>query len=195
MRSRFVALATVVLGLVLATSAQAGHHLWVWSEIFSTADGQAQYMELFTNAASEQGVGAFTITSNTHTFNFVTNLPSSATANTWILVATSNFGTFPGGVTPDYLIPANFFATGGGTLTYASGVQTWNYGAVPTDGINALHRDGTTGVNAPHNFAGNSGSVNLASGVPMMQTWGIFALVGALLLMASGLFRRQPKTA
>ncbi|HTK31992.1 MAG TPA: hypothetical protein VL332_08525 [Candidatus Saccharimonadaceae bacterium] len=195
MRSRFVALAAVVLGLALATSAQAAHHLWVWSEIFSTADGQAQYMELFTSAASEQGVGAFTITSNTHTFNFVTNLPSSATANTWILVATSNFGSFPGGVTPDYIIPASFFATGGGTLNYASGVQIWNYGAVPTDGINALHRDGSTAVNAPHNFAGSSGSVNLAAGVPMMQTWGIFALVGALLLMASGLFRRQPKTA
>lgn len=190
MRTRLVAFATAV-GLLIASTSQAAHHLWVFSEIFSNADGSAQYMKMFTSASGEQSVGAFSITSNTHTFNFVTNLPSSATANTWILVATSNFSGLPGGVSPDYIIPANFFPTGGGTLNYASGVQIWNYGTVPTDGVLALHRDGTTGTNAPTNFAGQSGSVNLTTSVPMVQTWGLILLVGALLLAASGLLRKR----
>lgn len=186
MRTRFVALATA-LGLLMASSAFAGHHLWVFSEMYSTADGQAQFVELFCPAAGEPGLGPYTVTTGTHTLNFTTNLSSSATANTFVLIATSNFGSFAGGVTPDYVVPANFFATGGGTLNYASGVSTWNYGAVPTDGIHSLARDGSTNVNSPTNFAGQSGSVNLAAGVPMVQTWGLIVLVGALLLMASGL--------
>jgi hypothetical protein len=134
------------------------------------------------------------VTTGTHTLNFTTNLSSSATGNTFVLIATSNFGSFTGGVAPDYIVPANFFATGGGTLNYASGVSIWNYGAVPTDGIHSLARDGSTIVNSPTNFAGQSGSVNLAAGVPMVQTWGLIVLVGALLLMASGLLRSRRRS-
>src|SRR5207244_1759546 len=81
------------------------------------------------------------------------NLPTSTTANTWILVATSGFGSLPGGVTPDYIIPSNFFPTGGGTLNYASGVQSCSYGVVPTDGYHSLLRNVSTAVHSPHNFA------------------------------------------
>jgi hypothetical protein len=150
-------------------------------------------MELFCPAGDEQGVGPFTITSNSHTFNFVTNLPSNATGNTHILVATSGFGALAGGVTPDYLIPANFFATGGGTLNYASGVSTWNYGTVPTDGVHSLLPNGSTAVNSPTNFAGNAGSVNLAAAVPMLPRWGILLLVLALLFAGSGLLVLRPR--
>ena len=31
----------------------------------------------------------------------------------------------------DFIIPAGFLATGGGTLNYASGTDTWVYGALP----------------------------------------------------------------
>jgi len=199
MRTRplLLVLATVmVAALGLAPSAHAAHHLWSFSEMFSNASGSVQYMELTCPASDEQGVGPFTITSNTHTFNFVTNLPSNATANTFILVATSGFGSLAGGVTPDYIIPANFFATGGGTLNYASGVSTWSYGAVPTDGVHSLLRNGSTAVNSPTNFGGQSGSVNLSTAVPMLPRWGILLLVGALLLAGSGLLvARQRPTA
>jgi len=185
--------ATLTAVLTLAPSARAGHHLWVFSEIFSNASGSVQFMELFCPDPNEQGVGPFSVTSNAHTFNFVTNLPSAATANTYILIATSGFGALPGGVTPDYTIPSNFFATGGGTLNYASGVQVWNYGAVPTDGSHSLLRNGSTAVNSPTNFAGQPGSVNLATTVPMLPRWGIVVLVGALLLAASGLLAARPR--
>lgn len=190
MRNRLVVLATV-LGLVTASSAQAAHHLWAFSEMFSNASGTVQYMEMFCTGANEQNLGTFGITSTTHSMSFLTNLSSGATTNTWILVATSNFASLPGGIAPDYVIPPNFFPTSGGTLNYASGTNTWAYGTVPTDGVTALHRDGSTGPNAPKNFAGGSGSVNAANAVPMVRTWGLIVLVGAMLFMASGLLRRR----
>ena len=190
MRNRLGLLAAI-LGLFAASTAQAAHHLWDFTEMYSNASGSVQFVELFTAAAGEQAIGPFTVATGTNTLNFVTNLPSTATANTSILVATAGFASLPGGVTPDYIVPANFFATGGGTLNYASGVKTWTYGAVPTDGVHSLLRNGSTAINSPTNFAGQSGSVNLATGVPMMQTWGLIVLVGALLLAASGLMRRR----
>jgi hypothetical protein len=193
MRIRFGAIATAV-GLIAATSAQAAHHLWDFTEIFSNASGSVQYVEMFCTAAGEDQLGLYSITTGTHTLNFVTNLPSSATANKWLLVATSNFAGVSGGIPPDYIVPANFFPTGGGTLNYA-GIKIWNYGAVPTDGTHALKRDGTTVVNSPTNFAGQSGSVNTNTPVPMVQTWGLLLLVGLLLLATSGILRRREATA
>ena len=189
MRLRLGVLLSLV-GLTFAPSAQAGHHLWKMTEAFSNASGSTQFVELFCTATGENALGAFSIGSTTHTLNFVTNLPPNNTLNAWMIVATSNFGSLPGGVTPDYVIPANFFPTGGGTFSYG-GVDTWNYGAVPTDGVHSLMRDGSTAVNSPTNFAGTSGSVNLAAPVPALQTWGLFALVGAMLLAASGLLKRR----
>lgn len=192
MRNRLAVLATVV-GLFVAATAQAGHHLWVFSEMYSNASGSVQYVELFTTANAEQGVGPFTLTSNVpKTLNFVTNLPNANTANTWILCATAGFANLPGGVTPDYIIPANFFATGGGTLNYASGVQVWNYGAVPTDGYHSLLRNGSTAVNSPTNYAGNVGQLDLS--VPAFGGWGFALLIGAMLLLASGLLRKRQTT-
>lgn len=194
MRIRLVAVAVAMGGLLLAAAspARAGHHLWRLTELFSNVSGSVQYAQLFVNEAGESGVGPFTITASGHTFNFVTNLPSTATANTWILVATSNLAAQPGGVAPDYIIPAGFFSTAGGTMNYA-GVDSWVYGAVPTDGTHALMRDGTTPLNTATNFAGQIGSVNATAPpvVPAMTGWGLALLLGALLLAGSGLLRKN----
>ena len=193
MRTRIAILATI-LGLTIGTSAYAGHHLWVYTEMFSNASGSIQYVEMFTPDNNEQGVGPFTITSGANTFNFVTNLSTAITGNTHILIATSNFASQLGSVPPDYIIPANFFPTGGGALNYAGGVQIWNFGAVPTDGQHSLLRNGTTAINSPQNFAGQTGSVNLGLAVPMLPRWGLVVLVGALLLAGSGLIGRRGRT-
>lgn len=179
--------------LLVAGSAQAGHHRWDFTEIFSNADGSVQYMELFSANSGEAALGPWTITVGSNTFTFVTNLPGD-TANTWVLVATSNFGSLEGGIAPDYVIPPNFFPTGGGTLNYASGADVWSYGAVPTDGVNALRRDGSSAVNSPTNFAGQSGSVNLVAAVPSTTAWAIALAVGVILVASSGLLRRRPAT-
>ena len=188
-RSTLVALLVAFI-VAIPSPARAGHHLWRLTQAFSNASGSVQFLQLFVAEDGEAGVGPFTVTASGHTFNFVTNLPTTSTANTWILIATSGFGSLPGGVTPDYIIPGNFFATGGGTINYA-GVDAWTYGVVPTDGVHSLMRDGTTPVNSPKNFAGQSGTVNLATGVPALPTTGIVVLVGALLLAGSGLLRKR----
>jgi hypothetical protein len=196
MRTRIVALVALA-GLLVSAPSYAGHHLWRFTEAYSNTSGSVQFFELFTTAAAEQGVGAFTVVRGPNTMNFVTNLPSSATANTWILCGTSNLASLPGGVAPDYIIPANFLATGGGTLNYASGVDTWVYGALPGDGVNSLHKNGavvTTGPNDPINFAGAPGSINPSSSLPIAPAWGLALLAGALLLAASGLLRKQETT-
>ena len=194
MRHRLGILAAV-LSLALATPALAGHHLWDITEIYSNGDGSVQFVELFTADNNEQGVGPFNVTASGNTASFGgVNLPTSATANTWILMATSNFASQSGGITPDYLLPTHFFNTGGGTMNYA-GVDIWAYGKVPTDGVNSLQRNGSTAVNSPRNFAGASGSVNLGISTPGFQSWGLILLVGALLLAASGLLRRRPELA
>ncbi len=192
MRIRLIAVAAVLGALLVAAAspARAGHHLWRLTELFSNADGSVQYAQLFVNEANEQGVGPFTITASGHTFNFVTNLPSTATANTWILVATSNLASKAGGVAPDYIIPAGFFSTAGGTMDYA-GIDSWAYGTVPTDGRHALMRDGTTPLNTATNFAGQTGSVDAAVPVPAVTTWSLALLIGALLFAASGLLRKS----
>ena len=192
MRHRLIGIATV-LGLVAASSsAQAAHHLWSFSSMFSNSTGSVQYVEMICgNDNNENALAPFTITTGTHTLNFVTNLPSTNTANTWLLCATSGFQSIPGGIAPDYVIPASFFPTGGGTLNYASGTSTWTYGAVPMNGVLMLKRNGTTATNAPHNFAGAVGSVNLSPAVPMLPAWGLAVMIGALLLLASGLLRRR----
>ena len=192
MRARRLTHVALVVGLLLGVSStsQAGHHLWRLTQLFSNAGGTVQFAQLFVNEDNESGVGPFTLTASGHTFNFVTNLPRTTTANTWILVATSNFGALPGAVAPDYIIPANFFSTGGGTMNYA-GIDAWSYGAVPTDGVHSLMRDGSTPVNSAVNFAGQTGSVNLAPpAVPASATWSVAALMGLLLLAASGLLRK-----
>ena len=190
MRLRLGILLTAV-GLAVAPAAQAAHHLWTISEAFSNASGNVQFVKLSCPAAGENNIGAFALTSNTHTLNFVTNLNgATSTANSWVLLATPGFASLSGGVTPDYVIPANFFNTGGGTLNYA-GIDNWAYGAVPTDGLHSLLRNGTTPVNAPQNFLGQSGSVNVTSPVPALQTWGLLLLVGAMLFAASGLWKKR----
>lgn len=182
------------VALAGATAAQAGHHRWDFTEIFSTADGSAQFIELFSANSGEAGLGPFTITAGANTFNFVTNLPGD-TLNTWVLIATSNFAGLPGGVTPDYILPASFFSTAGGTLNYASGADVWNYPAVPTDGLKALQRDGSSAVNSPTNFAGVSGSVNLSPPpVPALTAWGTVLAIGLLLLASHGMLRRRRRS-
>jgi hypothetical protein len=86
------------------------------------------------------------------------NLASSSTANHSVLIATQGFADL-GIVTPDYIIPAGFLFTSGGTVTYAEGADMWVHGALPTDGVNAQFRSGQMLPNVATNFAGATASV------------------------------------
>ena len=189
--TRRAAFAGFTTALLLAGPAWAGHHRWDISEVFSNADGTIQFVELHSLFNGEPGLGPFTLTSNSTVFNFVTNLPNSSTANTWVLCATAGFSQLIGAPTPDYVIPDGFVNTAGDTITYAGGADTVVLGALPTDGVTSVDDSGTPGQNSPTNFAGAAGSVDATLAIDALPAWGIVALVGMGLLFASGLLRRQ----
>ena len=162
------ATATGAVAMILATlavvPAHATFHRWKFDEVFSNADGSVQFIELTNAFDLEQFVSGHPLTSTTHTVTPSTNLPAvnNMTAGHHMLFATAGFGTLAGGVTPDYLIPANFFNPAGDTLNWAGGFDIETFDVVPTDGVHSLTLPGTlTAVNSPTNFAGDAGSVNL----------------------------------
>ncbi len=176
MKRLFTCLVAVVLFAAMVTPAHAAFHLYRIAEFFSSADGSVQFIRLHEGfgANGQNVVGGQTLTCSdgvtTHTFTFPTNLPSSATANTDILIATSNFASLPGGVTPNYFIPAGFLFIGGGTLNFGGGIHVVNYGAMSTNGQTSSTAAGGTQVNTPRNFAGASGSVNVPPGTCCVGT-------------------------
>jgi hypothetical protein len=58
------------------------------------------------------------------------------------------------------VVPDNFIVLGDGSVDFG-GVDTIAYfaGAIPTDGVKALFRDGSTKQNVATNFAGATASV------------------------------------
>ncbi|MCA9240260.1 MAG: hypothetical protein KDA37_08675, partial [Planctomycetales bacterium] len=96
----------------------AAFHFWDISEVYSNADGSVQFIELFTNANSQQFLLNHTITSNANTFSFPSNSPSPTSLH-HLLIATAGFGSLPGGVTPDFTLPANFFNPASDTINFA----------------------------------------------------------------------------
>jgi serralysin len=177
-------------------SAKAAFHLWQVKEVFSNANGSVQFVEMFDSFGGETFVNGFTLTANSDgnikTFTFPSDISSTPGS---MLIATSGFGSLPGGVTPDFTfdqggVTGSFFNPNATNLTFTysgSGDSMAFTGAsLPKNGINSLTDAGavgfppgtpniSSGVNSPTNVAGNSGSVNL--GVPE-------PIAAALLLMA-----------
>lgn len=137
-------------------------HLYRINELYSSADGSIQFIEMKVgNFSGESQWNGITLTATaggvTHSFTFPSNLPSSSTANTSVLIATQAFANL-GIVTPDFIVPAGFLFTSGGTLNFGN-VDTITFGALPADGINSVNRSGTQAAASPTNFAGTTGSL------------------------------------
>ena len=137
-------------------------HKYTISEIFSNADGTVQFIELTTHDNFEEQWGGRTITASsggvTHSFTFPADLPSAATANTSVLIATQGFADL-GIVTPNYIIPAGFLFTSGGTLNFGAGADVVNYTALPSDGTHSVNQSGVVATATPTNFAGATGQL------------------------------------
>ena len=164
-------LAFVICIELTATPASAFFHLWRFTEFFSNHDGSVQFIELASPLGGENFAQGATITSSAtvKVFTFPSNLGGN-TANKRLLIATSGFGALEGGVQPDFTLPStSFFNPAMDTLTLAAGfpIDTKSFTALPTDGVTARHynlQNGQTslGANNPTNYAGATGSVNLA---------------------------------
>lgn len=163
-----------ILATISSGPVNAASHQWRFNEIFSNEDGTVQFIEMkeccgFTSETTLIGKWILTVDAATH-FDFPQDLTGN-TANKYLLLATQGFVDLPGAPTPDFIIPDNFIPTGDDTLEYWMYIAAvWSYSGLPTDGTMSLNRDGSTGVNSPTNFAGDTGSVDT---VPVTGTsWG-----------------------
>ncbi len=154
--------------LAAGVPAWASFHLFSMDELFSNADGSVQFLELTALAPGQQFVNGHTLVvtqgGTSHTFRIGNNLPGDTSGHR-MLFGTQSFANL-GIVRPDFVVPDGFFFTSGATITYAEGSDVWTYGALPTDGVHSLNRDGSTSVNSPQDFAGQTGSVNLGTTTP-----------------------------
>ena len=148
-----------ITALACALAASGASAAFQIDEIYSNADGAVQYVVL-RETAGANGLGGFNGLQlvATHgvvakTYTFAGNLPSDATANKHVLVATAGFAAL-GLVTPDYVLPDRFIPTDGGALSF--GGDQVAYAALPSDGVNAIDRSGTPIPNLATNFAGAS---------------------------------------
>ena len=146
--------------VVAATSVWASFHSFVIEQVYSNADGTVQFVVLHetqgTNGANAWSGHSFTSTHAgvTKSFPFPADLPGAATANARVLIGTQSLAALLF-IAPDYVIPDGFLATDGATLDFA-GADTFTYGSLPTDGINAINRAGATVPNLATNFAGKA---------------------------------------
>ena len=174
MRASFRWMLAPALALV-ATVVSADVHTFKIEQIFSNSSGTVQFVVLHEAQGmnSENYWTGHALTSThlgtTQAYTFKSNLPGAAcgyydygcevggTADSRVLVATQGFADLHL-ITPDFVVPNGFLAVNGGNINYA-GVDQVTYGALPTDGVTAMDRNGTTIRNLATNFAGASASV------------------------------------
>jgi hypothetical protein len=153
-----IALTSCLLLALIPTRGEANFHLWFVKEVYTNPSGNVQFVELFTTSPGQEVLNGKTLTAsaNSHTFTFGSNSPTPTDSH-HLLLATANFNQIPGGATPDYIIPSNFFSTSGDTLNFAGGFDIKTFASIPTDGVNSLNYTGqfsgsTTAVNSPRNY-------------------------------------------
>lgn len=159
------ALAAYLLPAFVPEPCQAGFHLWFIKEVYTNSTGSVQFIELYTASDGQQFVktDGKTLTSTTNVFTFPSDTPTP-TGNHHVLLATANFNLLPGGATPNYTIPSNFFNPAGDTLNFAAGTDIDTFTSPPIDGINSLNYTSKTSAssiatNSPRNYLGDGISV------------------------------------
>ena len=154
----------VVAAFVATLPLSASFHTWKVNEIYSNADGSVQFIELKESSGlnNQHLLPGHSITCAgagiTNAFNFPVNLPSTATANKFFVIGTSNLASMPGGLKPDYMFTNTgpFLSLTIGTINFG-GVDTIAYTNPPTDGSGSMIRSGAAlvavGTNQPISFA------------------------------------------
>jgi hypothetical protein len=173
----------LVASLALADAASAKNHLWRLVEFYSDPSGQQQFVELLECCGSntEEQTQGSTLASNSNVYVLDHDL-EKPTGNKRFLLATQRFADRSDAPEPDYIIPPNFFDPSGDTIRYDTTIDIVTFGAIPTDGIHSIDRDGVVGVNSPTNFSGAQGSVNL----PALPAWALS--IAAVLTASIGIF-------
>ena len=177
--------------LAMSGTARASFHLFDIQEVYTNNTGSVQFIELFTVSGGQQSLGGHTLTFQINsaiqnTLN-LSALPGD-TRNKSFLVGTSNL-TALYGVTPDFVIPANFFTGGANNfINFAAGTDRVNLTLLPTNGTSSLNgminnagqTSADTSVNAlatPTNFAGQTATIP----EPAASALGLLALGTAVI--------------
>jgi len=162
------AIAALIAGVAIQVHA---FEQWVVNELYSNADGSVQFIELRAEAGFQHELSGVVLrvrdtNGNSHLFTFTNDLPSSSTFQRTMLLATPAFASQPGGITPDFIIPANFLFIARGSVEYPDGeaYDLVTYTNLPTDGVSSLVRLANgqlalSATNSPRNFAGQTGSI------------------------------------
>ena len=149
------------LACLAAPHAGATFHLWAMQELYSSADGTVQFLELRSITGGQQFVAGHVLEANCggtpRFFTIPSNLPGDSGTRA-MLFGTQAFAAL-NVVAPDFTVPNGFFCQGGGTINFAHGADIWSHGATPTNGTDSLLRNGSTSTNTPENFAGQSGVI------------------------------------
>jgi hypothetical protein len=167
---RLGAMVCAAVVLLASVPVRASSHLWEITEVFSNADGSVQYIELSTTSAGQTALSGHTIVARangvpTATFTFSGNLTGN-TVDGHVLIATASFGTLPGAVTPDFILPCGFLpldATVVGIDFVGSDQLTFADTALPRNGTDSLTATAGgilgTAPSSPRNFAGVTGAL------------------------------------
>jgi hypothetical protein len=157
-------LVAVLLALAaFASPGRAAFHLWSLTEVYSNSSGSLQFIEMRDDFGGQQFISGLEIVSTnasgtlSNTFTIpVVNLPNSFHHH--LLFGTAGIQA-AGGPAPDFILPANFLFAGGGDISFF-GLNSGSHPALPINGVLSYNWvNGTTGVNSPTNFAGQTGSI------------------------------------
>ena len=160
--------------LFVCSPLSAGSHLWRIQEVFSTADGVIQFVELkeCCGATSEVNLVGVEFTSEAKGTSFTfPDILDGDTSYRHLLLGTEAYAALPGVPPPDYVLSNEFFSTVADTIWYG---PSRNYDRfifpedlLPLDGVHSIHLtefnpDSTEiGPNSPTNWAGETGMVVL----------------------------------
>jgi hypothetical protein len=152
--------------------ASAAFHLWQMNELYSNADGTVQFLELTALAPMQQFVQNHTLvtvvtstTAGPRVFTFPSNLPGD-TAGRRMLIGTLGFANL-GVVVPDYVVPNGFFPLANGSIAFGEGADAWTYSyQIGFCGGLSFARNGSTRLNSPTNFMGQTGALSDACPIP-----------------------------
>jgi len=166
-------------------------HLWDIQEVYSNSNGSVQFVEFFTDGGGEFFLNGVQLQlelsgSPTNTFTFPNALSGPTTANRTFLAATANFSALFG-ITPDYIIPANFLIGGANrTLEFGPGFDEVSLASLPTNGVMSLNgipnNDSPDAISlnpqaTPRNFAGQEVTIPEPSSTLLMIAAGLSALI------------------
>lgn len=183
MAARRTSLSAFAAALALwAGPADAASHLWRFSEFYSSPDRRVQFIEMqeIGGSQNETNIDGHWYATNSYNQDHSQLLGSDlpfGTANKKFLVGTQSYAALSGVPAPDYVLPDGFLEPNGDTVVW------WFYqtmtippGVMPSDGRLSIHVDQpamptgfVVGLNSPTNFAGDTGTVVLPSGVPSLS--------------------------